>query len=221
MKTVVKAMQWLGVVAVLGCLMVACRFQSAAQKKAETFYQQGVEEARQKDYQAAVSAYDQALELDPDAAKIYNNRANAQFELGNQNQAIKDYNQALKLNPDFAEAYYNRGFARYKLGNAKGALQDYNRALELNPDYIEAYGNRAVVYSELGDRKAAIADYDKILEHHPNLAEVYYNRGGARYQLGDKEGAVEDLQVAANLFERQGKRTGYQQVHELLDQIQQ
>ncbi len=57
----------------------------------------------------ALPAYDKVINLNPDSAPAYNNRANIKSNLDKYEEAIADYDQAIHLKPDFAEAYTNRG----------------------------------------------------------------------------------------------------------------
>ena len=66
-----------------------------------------VEELKEK-----VSAYDQAIRLDPNLAQAYNNRGGAKVALERYQAAIDDYGEAIRLEPKDAQAYYNRGFAK-------------------------------------------------------------------------------------------------------------
>jgi len=86
----------------------------------------------------AVIAYDQAITLNPEYAKAYNNRGIARKAQGDLAGAIADYNQAIALNPEYAKAYNNRGIARKAQGNLAGAIADYNQANALNPEYAKA-----------------------------------------------------------------------------------
>ena len=50
-----------------------------------------------KQYNEAIKDYNQAIELNPQDAKAYNNRGNAKAHLKQRNEAIKDYKKAKKL----------------------------------------------------------------------------------------------------------------------------
>jgi len=59
------------------------------------------------DYTNILTDYNQAIEINPDLAITYFNRANLKVRAQNYDGALFDYNRALKLEPDFADAYYN------------------------------------------------------------------------------------------------------------------
>jgi Flp pilus assembly protein TadD len=131
---------------------------------AETYYLIG-KTLDHKDNQGAIAAYTKAIELKPDHAFAYNNRAILRSISGDVKGAIEDYNQAISLNPDAASIVSNRGLTRSALGDRKGAVEDYNQAVKLNLDSAVAYRNWGVFWSELvGDKKAAIDDFNKAAE---------------------------------------------------------
>ncbi|MEG4318693.1 MULTISPECIES: tetratricopeptide repeat protein [unclassified Microcoleus] len=167
--------------------------------KADDFYIQGGDKYEKGDYQGAIADYNQALQINPNYAKAYQNRGVARRRLGENQGAIGDYNQALRIDPNFALAYSNRGNARRGLGDNQGAIADYNQALRINPNFAEAYYNRGNARRGLGDNQGAIADYNEALRINPNFAEAYNNRGIARYKLGDKQGAVADYNEALRI----------------------
>jgi tetratricopeptide (TPR) repeat protein len=167
--------------------------------KADDFFIQGGDKYQKGDYQGAVAAYNQAIQLNPNYAEAYNNRGNARDELGDKQGAIADFNEALRINPNDAYAYYNRGLTRSELGDKQGAIADFNEALRINPNYAYAYYNRGLTRSELGDKQGAIADYNQALRINPNDANAYNNRGVARSKLGDKQGAIADYNQALRI----------------------
>ena len=52
--------------------------------------------------------YSRAIELKPEAAEIYNNRANTYQQSGQFDLAIADYTKAIELRPGYLPAYSNR-----------------------------------------------------------------------------------------------------------------
>ena len=54
----------------------------------------------QKDFNNAISTYDEAIELIPDNAAIYRERGRAKLLKGEKDESIKDMKKALELSPD-------------------------------------------------------------------------------------------------------------------------
>ncbi len=146
-----------------------------------------------------ISAYNQAISLNPDYAEAYNNRGVAKDELGQHDEAITDYNDAIRLKSNYAEAYNNRGAAKAELGQHDGAIADYEEAIRLKPDYAEAYYNRGNQKAELGQRDDAIADYNEAIRLKRDYANAYYNRGNAKFLLDRHEEAIADYDEAIRL----------------------
>ena len=147
----------------------------------------------------SIEAYLRAIELDPDSAKIYNNRGNA-YEIKNDvDLAITDYTKAIELDPELAVAYSNRGAAYDIKGYADQAIVDLDKAIELEPDNAVAYCNRGIVYQGKGDVDLAIKDYTKAIDLSLDYAVAYYNRGKAYHTRGDLDRAVEDYRQAIKL----------------------
>ncbi|MGK7945718.1 MAG: tetratricopeptide repeat protein [Microcystaceae cyanobacterium] len=225
-KPITSAFLLLGILMLVSGLPLGCTTNSSSipsnsvnSVQAEEVYQQALEKAKKGDFKAALTDFDQVIQLNPQSAEAYNGRGNTYFVLDKQQEAIKDYTKAIKLNPQLARSYYNRAYAYYRLGDTQKAIKDYNQAIELNPNYPPAYGNRAIVRSQLGDEQGAIEDYTQVIEFQPNLPQAYYNRGTSRSRLGDQPGAIADLQKAAQLFLAQGNKIGYQKAQEFLSQL--
>ncbi|MXV85373.1 tetratricopeptide repeat protein [Candidatus Poribacteria bacterium] len=70
--------------------------------RGNTFY-------NQKDYQSAISEYNEAIRLNPDFSEPYNRRGIVKAEIRQHSEALSDFDTAIRLNPDSAEAYSNRG----------------------------------------------------------------------------------------------------------------
>jgi tetratricopeptide (TPR) repeat protein len=202
------------------------------QKAAQLYQQQGNTEGYQSTQQLlqqvkgvkeehpdAIADFTQAIKLNHNDAKAYNNRGNAYYELKDYQKAIADYSQALKLNPNEADAYYNRGLAYDELKDYQKAIADYNQALKLNPNDAGAYYSRGTASLQLKEYQAAITDYNQALKLNPNDANAYYNRAVAYGLSGDTPSGIVDLQKAAQLYQQQGNTEGYQRTQQLLQQV--
>ncbi len=75
--------------------------------------------------------YNKAIELDPQFAFAYYNRAYIKTINGNFHRAIDDFSEVIKLMPDFSEAYYNRGLLLLYLKEQGLGCNDLSRAGEL------------------------------------------------------------------------------------------
>jgi tetratricopeptide (TPR) repeat protein len=147
----------------------------------------------------ALVAYEQAIRLDPNHAKIYNNQGNVLHDLGRLEEALMAYEQAIRLDPNYANAYYNQGNVLQALGRPGEALMAYEQAIRLDPNYAKAYYNQGVVLHDLGRLKEALMAYEQTIRLDPNYADAYYNQGVVLYDLGRLEEALMAYEQAIRL----------------------
>jgi len=75
--------------------------------------------------------YEKAIELNPDFAFAYFNRANVMCTQKDFQTAISNYSRSIEIDPDFAEAYFNRGLTYLFIGDDTKGLSDLSKAGEL------------------------------------------------------------------------------------------
>ncbi len=167
--------------------------------RAYTEIRQGQTELQQGNHRESLVCFDTALELNPNLADAYLNRAAVNLLLGHYKETITDCDNALRLNPDLVLAYINRATAKTFLEAAEEAIDDYNAVLELNPDFAIVYNNRAMANISLKRYKEAIADCDSALKLDPNLVQSYICRAMARSALKQNETALADFDIALKL----------------------
>jgi tetratricopeptide (TPR) repeat protein len=150
-------------------------------------------------YDDAIADSSRAIELNPDFAVAYAQRAFAYNKKGAYDDAIADLNRAIELDPDFAQAYSQRGFAHNEKGAYDDAIADLNRAIELDPDFAVAYAQRAFAYDKKSAYDDGIADLNRAIELDPDFAVAYAQRGLAYNKKGAYDDAIADLNRAIEL----------------------
>ena len=178
--------------------------------------QEGHDLIVQKKYSEAIKFLDEAIQINPNYALAYRNRAWTNHYLKNYQQAIEDYTKVIQLKPNFAETYfdkiyYNRGLSYANLQNYKQAIEDFDKAIEINPNYALIYFSRGAAYDELKNYNQAIADYSKFIQLDSKFTQLdptqqnfyishaYYYRGLAHYELKDYNQAIADYDKAGQL----------------------
>src|SRR6266702_1151045 len=112
---------------------------SDSQKTKVQWFEEGNNHYNAKEYQKAIGAYNQAIELDNTYVRAYFKRGDSYDELKEHRKAIADYDQAIALNPKDETAYYYRGLTYLNLKEYQKAIADYDRALQLDPQHTNAY----------------------------------------------------------------------------------
>lgn len=147
-------------------------------------------------YKFAISAYDEAIYLNPNNPIAYNGRGLAHYFLRAYRSAIDDYDQALRLDPDYQDAYIGRGLAYYELKQYKTAIDDYNRAIQINPYSAIVFNNRGLAYFALKDYAYALGDYGEALRLDPKYSIAYNNRGLTYAKMKNYHQAIYDYSQA-------------------------
>lgn len=73
----------------------------------------------------------QAIELSPNTAEAWYNKAVAHIQAQDYTSALAALNKAIELKPEMGEAWYNRGFVYLRLGNERLGISDLSRAGQL------------------------------------------------------------------------------------------
>lgn len=116
-------------------------FRNATQKKSLENKSQAVlrknegnDYMKLEQYERAVNSYTSAIELDPQSAVYYCNRAAAHTSMASYKKAISDCEEALKIDPNYGKAYGRMGLACMSEHDYKRAKESYEKALSIEPN---------------------------------------------------------------------------------------
>jgi tetratricopeptide (TPR) repeat protein len=87
--------------------------------------------AHEPGYQSAINDLTKVIELEPQFAYAYYNRATIEALANDYHAALIDFDKAISLDEEFAEAYYNRGLVLVFLNRIDEAVKDLGKAGEL------------------------------------------------------------------------------------------
>uniref|UniRef100_A0A8C3UCN5 Small glutamine-rich tetratricopeptide repeat-containing protein alpha n=1 Tax=Catharus ustulatus TaxID=91951 RepID=A0A8C3UCN5_CATUS len=102
--------------------------------EAERLKTEGNDQMKAENFEAAVSFYGKAIELNPANAVYFCNRAAAYSKLGNYAGAVRDCERAIGIDPSYSKAYGRMGLALSSLNKHTEAVVYYKKALELDPE---------------------------------------------------------------------------------------
>ncbi|XP_061475335.1 small glutamine-rich tetratricopeptide repeat-containing protein beta isoform X3 [Rhineura floridana] len=120
-------------------------------EKADQLKDEGNNHMKEENYGAAVDCYTQAIELDPNNAVYYCNRAAAQSKLNNHNEAITDCERAIAIDPKYSKAYGRMGLALTSMNKYQEAINSYRKALHLDPENDSYKSNLKIAEQKLRD----------------------------------------------------------------------
>ena len=149
----------------------------------------------------AIEDFSKVIQLQPERAEAYVERAAARLDQEDYSGAAADCEEVLKRDPRIALAYSMRARSLVHAGSLDRALEDLNRAVELAPDQSN-YFQRAATYQALGQHKRALADLDEVIALRPDGSQAYFARSKSRRAIGDVAGADQDHKRALLLDSR-------------------
>ena len=162
-------------------------------------YNLGILHAMRGDYQSALTAYDLALQINPNDVETLVNKGSAFIDAKNYAAALEVLEDAIRVKPDMVEAWSNKGIALNNLKYYKEALVSYNEAIRLNPNYFEAWSNRSVPLNKLKYYKEAFESCDQAIHLKPDYAEAWSNKGNTLHELKRYEEAISHYDQAIRL----------------------
>ncbi|WP_320068268.1 tetratricopeptide repeat protein [Micromonospora sp. RTGN7] len=125
----------------------------------------------------ALTDLSKVIELDPNYADYYFDRADVRRRLGDLSGAVVDCDTAISLSPPFFELYYNRADLKAELGDLAGAIADFGYVVELEPDQLDARVNLISLLLDEGSVDAARPHVEEGLLRHPGDARLLHLRG--------------------------------------------
>ena len=117
----------------------------------------------------ALSAFEQAIVLDPNCAPAWNGIGRVNYHIGTPEAAIAAYERAIASDPNFDHAYYGIGILlAVKVGNYPEAIAAFRRGLAANPN--ESYLANAIysTYARMGRFDEAITGLEQSLANNPS-----------------------------------------------------
>ncbi|MGB8647076.1 MAG: tetratricopeptide repeat protein [Anaerolineae bacterium] len=101
---------------------------------AEDYFAEGDYDYDQGDCDTALDNYTRAIELNPNLAEAYNNRAYVEMVKKDYAAALPDLDRAIQLRPNYVNALMNRGdiYNYYYAIDYTRAVADYDRVLQID-----------------------------------------------------------------------------------------
>jgi tetratricopeptide (TPR) repeat protein len=162
--------------------------------------------------------FNREIERQPNFAKAYNDRGEANLRLGNCNKAIEDFDRAIELLADYSKALVNRGNAKSLLGKYDEAISDFNQVAD-NGDAIAGTAVAKILLKKREIRESLLASKKKSTSAE-DRQEVSENQTQSFSCYGYEELKIEqkDVNTKRRFFDGCAMRY-YQEREESLDII--
>jgi tetratricopeptide (TPR) repeat protein len=151
------------------------------------------------DLTGAISAYRQALALDPLSSRAQRRLGVALGSAGQVTEALAVLHTAIEREPDNALLWYEQALIEAKSGNSERGIADLQKALQLKPDFADAQNNLGSILAQAGDPHSAEAAFRVAVTINPYDAGSRANLGRLLAGEGEWKQATFQLQESVQL----------------------
>jgi len=158
---------------------------------------QGEANESQKNYEAALAAFKNVLELDPRRpgvhyrmGRIYLSRFRELAKQEDKEAAAAEFESELKVDPDNGNAQYELGVIADQEGRLDVARQQFEQVLLRYPDFEEALVALGGCYLELSNPTEALSPLERAAKLRPDDEVVWYRLSRAQRATGKMDAAA-------------------------------
>jgi tetratricopeptide (TPR) repeat protein len=166
--------------------------------KAQVYNYLGLIESSLRNCSYAVQYLDSAIQLTPDDADYYVNRALAK-QTCDDLTATADFNKALTLQHNHPLAKHNLAISKAKAGHYDEAEAQLTEAIRADSLMLDPYLERAYYRLLKKNYRGALEDYNMAIRLNRLDPEIWLNRGVTKEKLLDLTGAYRDYTEAIEL----------------------
>ena len=141
----------------------------------------------QNKFYEAIDLFKKAISLNNKFSEAYNNLANTQKKIGDNENAENNYIQAIKSNKSNFGAFFNLANLYRSEKKFEKAIDNYKKVLELNPQYVESMNSIGSINLILGNFESGIKYFKEAIEIDKFNSESYYNYVSAKKILENDE----------------------------------
>ncbi len=191
---------------ILTALILFFSFNLFAQNSSELLIQAN-RATLERQYDKALSLYNQYIALNPKDFRGYFNRGTTAYNAAKYTDAKQDFTKTIELNPIYKEAYYYRGQCHVQLKEYTAAINDYTHVLNTDPRSVPFLKMRAEAYRTSGNNALALADLDQAVSITKLSGDLYKQRAELKVEMKDIDGALRDYSSVEKLLPK------YKMVH--------
>ncbi|GGA63828.1 hypothetical protein GCM10011507_14270 [Edaphobacter acidisoli] len=161
---------------------------------------QGEANESQKQWDAAIVAFNRVLTLDPhrpgihyQLGRIYLSRFHDTLNSADQEQAMREFTAELDVDPQNGNAAYELANHQAQLGNSDAARQQYERLLQQFPDFEEALVGLASANLALQKPADAVRPLERATHLRPGDEVAWWRLAQADRAIGNLDGQRQAL----------------------------
>ena len=161
----------------------------------------GVALIEEKQYPAALTELNRAVETAPDNAITQFQFGRGLAAAGNDDEAVPHLEQALKLAPQLPDAALELAMAEQRLGKQKESIPLFEKELQRQPRNPQVLTNLGLALTETGQAKEAVPYLERALVEVPNDPVAHEDLGVAQLQQSHFDEAIAQFEKARTLDE--------------------
>jgi tetratricopeptide (TPR) repeat protein len=177
--------------------------QEQALQSAVAWNNKGAIYDKMGEYDKALQAYDNAIQLNPEYAEAWANKGVALYNISEYSEAIQAFNKSISIDPNKAWVWYASGSAYYKLGQYEMAINAYDEAINLNQkenrEDANIWADKGYALYNIDKYPEALQAFNKSISIDPNKAWVWNAKGETYASLGYTNEALAAYDMAINL----------------------
>jgi tetratricopeptide (TPR) repeat protein len=149
--------------------------------------------------EAAVGAYEQAVEIEPRLINVFTTMALANEQMGRFEKAVEILNEAAAANPTSAEPYITLAEMYRRAGDPEAAIAAYLQGIALKPSNVNYRVALATLLESLGRLDEALLQVQEAARLTPEDPALRQSLAFMYQRLGMYPEALAEAQVAAQL----------------------
>ena len=122
--------------------------------------------------EAAITHYQQALELLPSKLAVHRDLAGIYWKKGRYTEAEPHYKVVIGSNETDTHVIYRLGLIALTKAQYTEAVTRFERVIHLDAKHVRAYGGLGLAYQKLGNIPGAIGAFEKVLQLEPDNKAV-------------------------------------------------
>jgi tetratricopeptide (TPR) repeat protein len=162
-----------------------------------------------QDFKGAVVNFKQALSLDPNFVRAYDNLGLSYDALGQLDEAIDTYGKATSLNrrQKIPSPWppLNLGSLLVRIGKLEEAQPLLQESLKYDPRFPKAHCALGLLWEKEKKNDDAIRELDEAVKFDPSYAEPHYILGRIYQRMGNVEGANNEWRIFQSLKKGESK----------------
>lgn len=148
-----------------------------------------------KSYGEALTAFEQAVQLDPNSARAHNGRAAALIGLRQYEEALAACEQAIQLDPMHVRSYVNKAVIFHYFKRDSKALDIAEQACRIDPNFALAYTIKGRALIRLHRYEEALAVCEQAIRLDPSVTNYTYKAQALHHLKRYNEAAHASRQV--------------------------